>query len=127
MATRTTVDVIDDFDFTEGAETRAFGFEGVDYEIDLTDKNYQKMRKDFARYVESARRVNRRGRRKRSETSKADGSTAKKAPGSKEQNDAIRAWARSKGKQISSRGRIPQDIIDSFHAEAGSTPAFSSP
>ena len=123
MATRTTVEVIDDFDFTEGADTRTFSFDGVDYEIDLNDKNYKTMTKDFARYVDSARRAKVKGRRKRTETR----SDAPKAPtGSKEQNDAIREWAIKRGKKVATRGRIPRDIINEFNEEHSGVPAFSS-
>ena len=33
-----------------------------------------------------------------------------------EQSAAIREWARRNGHNVSSRGRIPAEIIDAFHA-----------
>ena len=38
------------------------------------------------------------------------------ATADREQNKAIRAWAKKNGKDISDRGRIPQDIVDEYHA-----------
>ena len=37
----------------------------------------------------------------------------------RDQNRAIREWAQSKGIQVSDRGRIKQEIVDRFNAEAG--------
>ena len=41
------------------------------------------------------------------------------ASADRDQNKAIRAWAKRKGKNISGRGRIPQGIVDEYHAAAG--------
>jgi hypothetical protein len=41
------------------------------------------------------------------------------AAADREQNKAIRSWAKRKGKNISGRGRIPQGIVDEYHAAAG--------
>ena len=35
----------------------------------------------------------------------------------REQNTAIRDWAKSKGMKVAERGRIPQRITDAYHAE----------
>ena len=34
----------------------------------------------------------------------------------REQSAAIRDWARRNGHSVSTRGRIPADVIDAFHA-----------
>ena len=39
------------------------------------------------------------------------------ATADREQNKAIRDWAKKAGKDISDRGRIPQEIVDEFHAK----------
>ena len=41
------------------------------------------------------------------------------AAADREQNRAIREWAKKAGKKISDRGRIPQEIVDEYHARAG--------
>jgi len=42
---------------------------------------------------------------------------ARQAPAiDREQSAAIREWARRNGHNVSTRGRIPADVIDAFHA-----------
>lgn len=116
--------MIDDLDFTEGAETRTFSLDGTAYEIDLNDQNYQAMRRDFARYIDSGRRT--KGKQRKTTRTEAPREAPKTAPvGTKEQNDAIREWARRGGMKVASRGRIPQDVVDKFH-ENHEQPEFSS-
>ena len=57
MAQRVTVELTDDIDGTEAAETIAFRVDGTAYEIDLSKKNAAKMRRDLGRYIEHARRA----------------------------------------------------------------------
>ncbi|HEX5541517.1 MAG TPA: Lsr2 family protein [Micromonospora sp.] len=114
MARREIVIYTDDLDGTEGAETVRFGLDGVQYEIDLSEKNEAKLREALAPFVDAARRPARGGlvvggRAARGRTAAAD----------REQNRAIRAWAKKQGKNISDRGRIPQDIVEEYHARAG--------
>lgn len=114
MARREIVVYTDDLDGTEGAETVKFGLDGVQYEIDLAEKNATKLREALAPFISAARKVGRGGvvvggRAARGRSAAAD----------REQNRAIREWAKREGKNISGRGRIPQEIIDEYHARAG--------
>ena len=101
MAKKVTVTLVDDFD-GEGAadETVEFGLDGVSYEIDLSAKNAAKLRNELKPWLEAGRRVGGRGR----------------AAIDREQSAAIREWARRNGHNVSTRGRIPADVIDAFHA-----------
>lgn len=64
MAQRTFVQTVDDFDpDTEAAETVAFSFDGVTYEIDLSAENAQTFRETMAPYIDAARRTGGRKRR----------------------------------------------------------------
>jgi hypothetical protein len=110
MAKKVTVTLVDDFD-GEGAadETVEFGLDGVTYEIDLSAKNATKLRNDLKLWVEASRRV---GGRRRGRTSSGRGRGAI----DREQSAAIRDWARRNGHNVSTRGRIPADVIDAFHA-----------
>ncbi len=108
MAKKVTVTLIDDFD-GEGAadETVEFGLDGVAYEIDLSSKNAAKLRGELRKWAEAGRRVG--GRRR-----------GRQGPGrrgtiDREQSAAIREWARRNGHNVSTRGRIPADIIEAFH------------
>ncbi|SOX56314.1 Lsr2 family protein [Mycobacterium ahvazicum] len=103
MAKKVTVTLVDDFDGAGAAdETVEFGLDGVTYEIDLSTKNAAKLRGDLKQWVAAGRRVGGR-RRGRSGIDR-------------EQSAAIREWARRNGHNVSTRGRIPADVIDAFHA-----------
>ena len=110
MAKKVTVTLVDDFD-GEGAadETVEFGLDGVTYEIDLSSKNASKLRGDLKKWTEAGRRVGGR-RRGRSNSGRGRGAI------DREQSAAIREWARRNGHNVSTRGRIPADVIDAFHA-----------
>jgi Lsr2 len=116
VARREIVVLEDDLEGGKADETVKFSLDGVQYEIDLSEKNAKKLRDAVATYVASGRRVSRGG-------VVVGGRAAARARGSaaadREQNKAIRAWARRKGRDISDRGRIPQEIVDEYHADAG--------
>jgi hypothetical protein len=109
MAKKVTVTLIDDFDGEAAAdETVEFGLDGVAYEIDLSTKNATKLRGDLKKWVEAGRRVG--GRRRGRASGRGRGAI------DREQSAAIREWARRNGRNVSTRGRIPAEIIDAFHA-----------
>ena len=112
MAKKVTITLVDDFD-GEGAadETVEFALDGVSYEIDLSSKNATKLRRDLKQWVEAGRRV---GGRRRGRSSAPSGRG--RASIDREQSAAIRDWARRNGHNVSTRGRIPADVIDAFHA-----------
>ncbi len=112
MAKKVTVTLVDDFD-GEGAadETVEFSLDGVTYEIDLSGKNAKALRNDLKKWVEAGRRV---GGRRRGRS--GAGSGRGRAAIDREQSAAIRDWARRNGHNVSTRGRIPADVIDAFHA-----------
>ena len=110
MARKVTVTLVDDFDGSGAAdETVEFGLDGVTYEIDLSSKNAAKLRADLKKWVEASRRVGGR-RRGRAATGRGRGAI------DREQSAAIREWARKNGHNVSTRGRIPADVIEAFHA-----------
>lgn len=112
MAKKVTVTLVDDFD-GEGAadETVEFSLDGASYEIDLSSKNAQKLRDELKQWIDAGRRVGGR-RRGRPGIPNRNG----RASIDREQSAAIRDWARRNGHKVSTRGRIPADIIDAFHA-----------
>jgi Lsr2 len=113
MAKETLTRLIDDLDKGKADETIRFGLDSVEYEIDLSEKNAAKLRRTLEPYVAAGHRLGRstaaRGRSRRPAAQ----------PNDRAQNKAIREWARSKKKQISNRGRIPEEIIAEYHATAG--------
>jgi len=98
---RVTVELTDDIDGTEAAETIAFRVDGTAYEIDLSKKNAAKMRHNFERYIEHARKTpgGRRSGRPRRE---------------RHLSSAVRDWAKQQGIQVSERGRIPASVISQY-------------
>jgi hypothetical protein len=116
MARRTIPVLIDDIDGGEADETVRFAVDGVQYEIDLSKKNAAKMRNTLARYIEAGSKVGRvGGGAARAAAARGRGP----AKADRDQNRAIRDWAQGKGIAVSDRGRIKQEIVDRYHAEAG--------
>ncbi|HET8623862.1 MAG TPA: Lsr2 family protein [Gemmatimonadales bacterium] len=114
MAQKVTVSLVDDMDGSTAAETVEFGLDGVSYEIDLSDGNAKKLRDALAGYVNSARRAGGRRRSAGGTPRRASGGGARPSV-DREQNAAIRDWARKQGMKISDRGRIPAEVLDAYH------------
>jgi hypothetical protein len=113
MAQIREVRLIDDLDGAAADETIEFGIDGKNYEIDLSKANAGKLRDALASYVASARRS---GGRRRSGSS--GGSAPARRPSiDREQNQAIRDWARKRGMKVSDRGRIPAEVLEAYHRE----------
>ena len=101
MAQKVTVELTDDIDGTEAAETVAFRVDGTAYEIDLSTKNAAKLRQDIGRYIEHARR--------------ATGGRRSGRPGrDRHFSSAVREWAKQQGIQVSERGRIPASVVSQY-------------
>lgn len=111
MAQKITTTLIDDLTgdtIEEGAgKTVQFGFDGVAYEIDLTDANAEQLRELFSDYVAAARKVG--GRAARTRNSSAGRSDA-------EELMKIREWAAANGYEVAARGRISQAVRDAYAA-----------
>ena len=112
MAQRTTVVITDDLDGTEGADTVTFAFEGIEYQVDLSESNVKKLKKALDPYISAARKTG--GRR-----SSGRRSSASSGRSASSDTAAIREWARSQGLQVSERGRVPQSIRDQYAAANG--------
>ncbi|GHJ11541.1 Lsr2 family protein [Micromonospora humidisoli] len=104
--------LVDDLDGGDADETVKFALDGVQYEIDLSNSNADKLRDVFAPYVAAGTRVGRGGVVVGGRAARGRGG----ATADREQNKAIRSWAKKNGKDISDRGRIPQEIVDEYHA-----------
>ncbi|RKF25876.1 Lsr2 family protein [Micromonospora globbae] len=104
--------LVDDLDGGDADETVKFALDGVQYEIDLSSANAEKLREVFAPYVAAGTKVGRGGVVVGGRAARGRGG----ATADREQNRAIREWAKKAGKDISDRGRIPQEIVDEYHA-----------
>lgn len=108
MAKHTTVTLVDDLDGGPADEQVQFSVDGRSYEIDLSSKNAEKLRKSLAPYVSAARRGSGRGA---SGSSSSNGSSASE----RAVNRAVREWAVAQGMKISERGRIPSSVLEAYH------------
>ncbi|WP_412740953.1 histone-like nucleoid-structuring protein Lsr2 [Krasilnikovia sp. MM14-A1259] len=103
----------DDLTGGDADRTVEFGLDGVNYTIDLSEKNAGKLRKALDPYLTVASRVGRTATHGRI-TSRA---AAAPSRANRDQNQAIREWATRSGYEVSDRGRIPSSIVEAFHAK----------
>lgn len=116
MAKRVIHELIDDIDGKAADESITFGLDGVQYQIDLSKKNAQRLREAIAPFVTAGNKL---GRGVVAGRSAAASQGRGSSRGDRDQNRAIREWAQSKGLDVSDRGRIKQEIVDRYHSEAG--------
>jgi hypothetical protein len=103
--------------------TRQFALDGDRYEIDLTDSNYRTLTDTMAQFVQAARKATGSPTRSIAKTTASKPVTTARV--GREQNTAIREWARSRGLPVNDRGRIPAAVVDAYHlgGEAAETRA----
>lgn len=105
MAQKVHIVLEDDIDGTEANQTVSFALDGTSYEIDLNDKNAGGLRDALATYIGHGRKVSGGARRGR-KPSATSGTSARE----------IRDWARSNGRKVPDRGRIPADVREAFES-----------
>ncbi|AOX67550.1 Lsr2 family protein [Curtobacterium sp. BH-2-1-1] len=114
MAQKVTTHLVDDLsgDVIEPGNGRTiqFGFDGSNYEIDLSDDNADKFREAFSDYIAAARKVSGRSTRTSSASPAAQG---RSNPG---ELAKIREWAAANGHEVAARGRISQQVRDAYAA-----------
>ncbi|MFC5065647.1 histone-like nucleoid-structuring protein Lsr2 [Actinomycetospora atypica] len=121
MAQKVVVTLVDDLDESEADETVEFGIDGSSFEIDLSDANAAKLRDSLADYIGHARRsAGRRRSTGRGAAAAPAAAPARKGGGrasvDREQNQAIREWARKNTEyNVSERGRIPTEVSEAYH------------
>src|SRR5918994_3814830 len=106
VAQKVEVTLVDDLDGGTADETVSFAIDGAHYEIDLSSKNAQKLRDAVTPFVGAARKAG------RTATRNTRGRGTGSAAVEREQNQAIREWAKKKGLNVSERGRIPAEIVE---------------
>ncbi len=106
MVKNVSVVITDDLDGSQGAETVAFGLDGVSYEIDLAQPNRVRLAEALAPFIAAGRRLSSGSGRRGAGT----------AAGSRVDRAAVRAWAREAGLAVSERGRISAEVISQYEA-----------
>jgi hypothetical protein len=107
--------LVDDLDGGRATETVAFALEGSNYEIDLSKRNADKLRRALRPYLESGRKV------RRGPQSRAAKGTRRSGTGHSEDYDRaeVRAWAKSHRIKVAPRGRISNDIVERWRQSNG--------
>ena len=107
MAQRVNVVLVDDLDGSDAVETVGFALDGVDYDIDLSEKHADDLRNALSVYVGHARRTG--GRRRGGRRSRAAGGSGTPAA-------EFRAWARDNGWDVPERGRVAAEVREAYAA-----------
>lgn len=116
MARKMTVQVLCDVcQSPVGVETLRFGWNLVNYEVDLCPDHSEQMSRVVEPVVEVSRRL---GARPSSGPSSAPSFVA---PREQVTTTEVRAWAKRKGIEVSNRGRIPDELFDRYLAETRSS------
>lgn len=119
MAKQTIVSLLDDLDGKPADETVVFGLDGAEYEIDLTEKHAEELRKALAKYITKGRRRPAVRRTPagliRQARQPFRGPNAPKTSNNRE----IRAWAQANGHQVADRGAIPLEIREAYEKATG--------
>src|SRR4030095_4504086 len=103
MATKVLTTLQDDIDGSDAAETVRFGLDGVEWEIDLSERNANRLRNNLSDFIAHGRKVGgKRGRK----------------PASSTQTDtqAVRKWAQANSIEVNARGRIPAGVVERYRA-----------
>jgi hypothetical protein len=113
MAKQVITVLTDDIDGGDADRTIEFGLDGVNYTIDLSEKNAGKLRKALDPYLSAGSRIGRTNGNGRV----AARAAAAPSRSNRDQNQAIRHWAGKNGYEVSERGRIPGSVVEAFHAK----------
>ena len=110
MAQRVNVVLEDDIDGTDADETVTFALDGVNYEIDLSAANADKLREALSLYIGHGRKVS--GRRRSAGAGRRTGGSSSSGPSAAD----IRAWARENGHDVPERGRVSAEVREAYAA-----------
>lgn len=104
MAQKITQVLVDDLDGSEADETVTFALDGVQYVIDLSGENAEKLRDRLHPYIQAARRSG--GRRRVGKLGQSPAATV--------DIKAARQWGKENGYELSDRGRVPREVLDEY-------------
>ena len=114
MAERTYTVLEDDIDGGEASEKIAFGLDGAQYEIDLSDDNAARLRDALAPFIAHARRAD--GRRSSGRGRVSSGRAGRGRERGAGSPAEIRAWARENGWDVPDRGRVSSEVREAYEA-----------
>ena len=110
MAQKVQTLLIDDLDGGDAEGTIRFALDGTEYEIDLSAKHAEALRKALAPYLSAARRTPGSAARRPARSGRRAASVGAPDP------TAVREWAKSQGIEVKDRGRVPAELVVKFKA-----------
>jgi Lsr2 len=105
MATKVLTTLQDDIDGSAAVETVRFALDGVEWEIDLSDRNANRLRNSLSEFIAHGRKVGGKGTRKTASSSEVN-------------PKLVRQWAEANGIEVNSRGRIPAEIVERYKSDS---------
>jgi nucleoid-associated protein Lsr2 len=114
-----TVIVTDDLDGSSPAEPVQFTYDGVNWEIDLSAKNREKLQKALQPFLDKAHPADMAQPKAKTTTptrtrARTRTRPSRSAKNGREHLDAIRQWAQENGYKVGDRGRIAKSIIEEY-------------
>jgi hypothetical protein len=103
VATRILTTLQDDIDGSAATETVRFSLDGVEWEIDLSERNANRLRNSLSDFMAHGRKVGGKRVHKPTSSNHVD-------------NTAVRKWAEANGIEVHPRGRIPTDVLERYKA-----------
>lgn len=110
-STKVITTLTDDLNGGEAQHEVRFSLQGVEYEIDLNEKNFAALQKALQKYVDAGRKVPPRRAKRPSKAPRP-----LRAAAGREDQGAIREWAKSQGMTVAERGRIPKAVREAYAA-----------
>jgi hypothetical protein len=102
VATKVLTTLQDDIDGSTATETVHFALDGVEWEIDLSERNANRLRNSLSDFIQHGRKVGGK-KRKPASTNHVD-------------TKAVRKWAEANGIQVNTRGRVPTEVVERYKA-----------
>jgi Lsr2 len=103
MATKVLTTLQDDIDGSDATETVRFALDGVEWEIDLSERNANRLRNNLSIFIAHGRKVGGKRGRKLGSPTQTD-------------TQAVRKWAQANGIEVNARGRIPAEVVERYRA-----------
>lgn len=114
MAKQVITQLLDDYSGGPADQTITFAFDGINYSIDLSEKNAAKFRDTMMPWVETATRT---GRSTSSGVRYKPSVSKQSLLEIREENTRIRQWAASNGYQVNARGRVPVNVVQAYESK----------
>jgi hypothetical protein len=111
MSQKVEVTIVSDLSGEPGAHGLEFGFEGVSYQLDVTEAEHQSLKDSLSAYLDKASKVSGGRGRPKSASRPAPVAGSGGSGLTKEERQAVREFAAANGHTLAQRGRLPEVAI----------------